>query len=82
MDARTRETNVCFVVLFKSFLSEVYVSAEPEGFCGQNFDEVLVSGPVPSQPLGKYPTVHQPSQKTGTMLCIEDVTLAVERGLL
>lgn len=52
-----RETNVCFVAQYESLRSGVYVSAELEGFCVPNFDEVLVSGPVPSLSLGKYPCV-------------------------
>lgn len=56
-DVEGRETNACFVALHTFLLSGIYVSAELEGFCVPNFDEVLVSGPVPSLSLGNYPCV-------------------------
>lgn len=42
-DVKRRETNVGFVIVYTFPLSWVYVSAELEGFCVPNLDEVFVS---------------------------------------
>lgn len=61
-DVERRETNVCFVVLYKSLLSGGLCICRDGGFCVRNFDEVLVSRPIPCLCLGKYPCVpHPPS---------------------
>lgn len=79
MGKRREEKQMCALLSCRKLSSRGFMYLQSwKAFVSKNFDEVLVSGPVPSLSLGQHPTADSsaiPENYSTTMPCIEDVRL-------